>query len=201
GCMYHAFDDGSAQCKDYSLKILAMNVPANAPSVKWSRFSLAPPDRPLWERLWALTKDSVLTIVTITFAIFLDRSLVIVATVAAMLVLAYRSSLFDPPGEISSVTEAAVGQLPNATHEVNHDEDEDARAIIFDGCARWSPGQLHGELRAGSWRWLNSPWPEEILLSAFKQHGTAVDNGEAMHRNIMNNYGGQLLEFDADSIL
>ncbi|KAF4652233.1 hypothetical protein FOL47_011193 [Perkinsus chesapeaki] len=320
------------------------NERARKCAVCQSRFSLAPPDRPLWERLWALTKDSVLTIVTITFAIFLNRSLVIVASVAVMLVLAYRCPLVcaamviaicaslhsfgirpvithddeggfrvalirhGPPvdnfhngalliandnfigpgsiffrsvmlviehdhlgslalilnkplarssitvsheeeekdmefltvqggpvrineqrriihtapgvpgarvilrsqrqdtvvylgGEISSVTEAAVGQLPNATHEVNHDEDEDARAIIFDGCARWSPGQLHGELRAGSWRWLNPPWPEEILLSAFKQHGAAVDNGEAMHRNIMNNYGGQLLEFDADRIL
>lgn len=40
--------------------------------------------------------------------------------------------------------------------------DERAHAIIFDGCARWAPGQLYGELRAGSWRWINPPWPQEV---------------------------------------
>ncbi|KAF4682816.1 hypothetical protein FOZ60_010072 [Perkinsus olseni] len=306
-------------------------------SVCQGRFALDPPERPLLERLWALVKDMMLTLVTITFAIFLNRSLIIVAVVAVMLVLAYRcpilcaamaiavcaslhslgirpvvthdddggflvgpGSIFfrsvtlvlehdhlgslalilnKPvarsmvaasqddgvvlPGELLTVRGGPVrineerrimhkargvvgarvilsqdqgnvvylgGELPAVLAAIaqqqqpeQHDE-EGARAIIFDGCARWAPGQLHGELRAGSWRWLNAPWPEEvgpgkstyvltgnreswtasfsrwyswrILLSTFDQHGGEVDTGEAMYHNIMENYGAQLMEFN-----
>ncbi|KAF4683122.1 hypothetical protein FOZ60_009568 [Perkinsus olseni] len=303
-------------------------------SVCQGRFALDPPERPLLERLWALVKDMMLTLVTITFAIFLNRSLIIVAVVAVMLVLAYRcpilcaamaiavcaslhslgirpvvthdddggfrvalirhgapvanfhkgallianDNIIGPgsiffrsvtlvlehdhlgslalilnkpvarsmvaasqddgvvlPGELLTVPGGPVrineerrimhkargvvgarvllsqdqgnvvylgGELPAVLAAIaqqqqqdQHDE-EGARAIIFDGCARWAPGQLHGELRAGSWRWLNAPWPEEILLSTFDQHGGEVDTGEAMYHNIMENYGAQLMEFN-----
>ncbi|EER09888.1 membrane associated RING finger, putative [Perkinsus marinus ATCC 50983] len=306
-----------------------MSDKATTCSVCQGRFALSPPERPLWERLWALAKDLMLTLFTITFAIFLNRSLIFVGVMAVMLVLAYRcpilcalmaiglcaslhsfgirpvithddeggfrvalirhgapvpnfhkgallvandnmigpGSIFyrsvalvlehDHMGSLALILNKPVARSPIADYRdaaegppvelltvrggpvrINEERrimhqargvvgarvllsqdredsvylggdltavlagiaqqdrgagDERAHAIIFDGCARWAPGQLYGELRAGSWRWINPPWPEEILLSAFDQHGAGVDNGEAMYHMIMNDYGEQLI--------
>ncbi|KAF4704763.1 hypothetical protein FOZ62_020034 [Perkinsus olseni] len=87
-------------------------------SVCQGRFALDPPERPLLERLWALVKDMMLTLVTITFAIFLNRSLIIVAVVAVMLVLAYRCPILCAAMAIAVCASLhSLGIRPVVTHD------------------------------------------------------------------------------------